>query len=88
MKELTYNSVDNVVNNMFIKFCNCDFINGKVDLRDEYLFSSKLNIEEIQLVAIFLLIEEYYNIRFDEEKILNDGFATYNNIVSLIIKSL
>ena len=74
---------ESVVENIFADIWNID-MRSNIDLRNEKLLGSRINMTARDLLVLLFMIEEELDIHIKNESIVNGKFDTFNHIVELI----
>ncbi len=73
------------LNGIFKQRIGIDFTK-KTELKNTSLFGDVLRIPVREVVIIFLIVENKFNVTLSQEEILDGKFNTFNNILKLIDK--
>lgn len=76
-------NMERVIENIFIDIWNID-MKSNIDLRNEKLLGSKINMSARDLLVLLYLIEEKLDVHVENECIVNGKFDTFNHIIELI----
>ena len=74
------------LNEFFVSYFGINFLNENKDLSGSNFFGKDLRISPVNLLYVYDFIQTELEIEIDEEFILDDGFTSFDSLVSYLSK--